>query len=200
MAMVPWWKRLLYGVSGWVVTMCAVSLLFPVWVLAQSPIKRTDTAADVLSGVFGAFLACLISVFAVSIFGWLLGLPYVLLVRNSKGWRFWIYFVLGSGIGPVLVLSLFFYTFLKGSLNNLPTKPTDYYFGACISVVVSSLTTLICLLLLRRAQVEYSTEALREHRFGVVDRIPGRNPVWGDLVYGSVVGRARLKRDHHKFL
>lgn len=158
--MVPWWKRLLYGISGWVVAMCAVSLLFSIWVLAQTPIRRTDTTADVLSGVFGAFLACLISVFAVSIFGWLLGIPYVLLVRSSKGWRFWIYLVLGSGIGPAFVLSPLFYSFLRGSFDSLPAEPTDYYYGVCISAMVSSLTTLVYLLLLRRGQVECPTEEL----------------------------------------
>jgi len=158
--MVPWWKRLLYGISGWVVATCAVSLLFPIWVLAQSPIKRTDTVADVLSGVFGAFLACLISVFAVSTFGWLLGIPYVLLVRNSKGWRFWIYLALGSGIGPALVLSPLFHSLLRRSLDNLPTQLTDYYYCACISTVVSGSTALIYLLLLRRSQVEYPRKAL----------------------------------------
>jgi hypothetical protein len=88
-------------------------------------------------------------VFALSIFGWLLGIPYVLLVRNSQGSRFWIYLAVGTGIGPALVLSPFIYSLLRRSLD---TEPTDYLYNACIAAVVSGLTALIYLLLLRQAQ------------------------------------------------
>ena len=145
--MVPWWKRLFYGLIGWVVAMCAIALLTLIWLLTYSPLKRSDSVSDVASGVLGAFLAFLISASAVTIFGWLLGLPYVLLVRSSRGWRFWVYLALGSGIGPALVL---FAVLTRASSHDLTT---DDYVNFCISAVVSSLTTLTYLLLLRRAQL-----------------------------------------------
>lgn len=157
--MVPWWKRLMYGLIGWLVATCAVSfliwiwvLIMPIWVHTQSTVKRSDSVFDVLSGVFGAFLLVLISALSVSIIGWILGIPYVLLVRNSKGWRFWIYLALGTGIGPALFLSPLLYSFLtRSSPGSLPSEPADYG-SVGISTVFSSFTILIYLLLLRRAQ------------------------------------------------
>jgi hypothetical protein len=79
-----------------------------------------------------------------------LGIPYVLLVRNSQGWRFWVYLAIGSGIGPSLVLSPSLYAFLRRSFDGPPS--TDDYYTACIATMVSCLTALVYLLLLRRAQ------------------------------------------------
>jgi hypothetical protein len=145
--MVPWWKRLFYGLVGWVVATCTAALLALIWLLAQAPHKRNDSLSDVVSGVFSALLALLISAFAVTFFGWLLGLPYVLLVRNCIGQRFWAYLALGSGIGPVLVL------FAVLTRTDSLSLTTDDYGTFCSSAVVSILTTLTYLLLLRRAQL-----------------------------------------------
>lgn len=151
--MVPWWKRLMYGLIGWLVATCTVSLLMSIWILTQSPVKRSDSSSDFLSGVFGAFLLALISAFSVSIIGWLLGIPYVLLVRNSNGWRFRIYLALGSGIGPALLLSPSLFSILRRfSSGGPPIEFPDYAF-VCSSAMVSSFTTLIYLLLLRRAEL-----------------------------------------------
>ena len=143
--MAPWWKRLFYGLLGWVVATCVTGFFASIWVFTTFPAKRSISVAD----VFQFWLLFLITAFAVSIFGWLLGIPYVLLVRSSRGPRFWTFLALGSGIGPVIVLGPLLYSFLTHS--SLPSESADYSTVA-ISAAVSSLTALIYLLLLRRAQ------------------------------------------------
>jgi hypothetical protein len=147
--MVPWWKRLAYGLAGWVVATCVVGILASIWVFTQFPHKRSVTVSD----VFDFWLLFLITALAASIFGWLLGTPFVLLVRNSRGWRFWVYLALGSGIGPALLLSSWLYSFLTRSRSGSLTAESPGCFAFCISAAVSSITTLIYLLLLRRAQL-----------------------------------------------
>lgn len=150
--MVPWWKRLSYGLLGWLIATCVAGLLASIWMFTHFPAKRSVTVSDVLSFL----LLFLISALAVSVFGWLLGIPYVLLVRSSRGRRFWIYLAVGSAIGPVLVLGPLLYSFLTGSSSgNQPI--TGPYLSGGISVVISGLSTLIYLLLLRRAQAEQSS-------------------------------------------
>jgi hypothetical protein len=36
--------------------------------------------------------------------GWLLALPLVLKIRQTEGWHFWAYLVLGACIGPITML------------------------------------------------------------------------------------------------
>jgi hypothetical protein len=146
--MVPWWRRLIYGLVGWVIAICALGIAMSIWEFAYFPTKFPANHNFSVSGVFGFLLLVLVSAFAASIFGWLLGIPYVLLVRNSRGWRFWVYLVLGSGIGPALFLSPLLYSFrARSSLSGATDYVTVY-----VSALVSCLTALIYLLLLRRAQ------------------------------------------------
>lgn len=143
--MVPWWKRLFYGLISWVVATCVAGLFASIWVFTTFPAKRSISVSD----VFQFWVLFLITAFAVSIFGWLLGIPYVLLVRSGRGTRFWIFLALGSGIGPVIVFSPLLYSLLAHS--SLPSEHADYSTVA-ISAAVSSLAALIYLLLLRRVQ------------------------------------------------
>jgi hypothetical protein len=150
--MVPWWKRLAYGLIGWVVSLGVVGIPVSIWVFTQDPpiTQNPHIRSGLVSVVFGFLGFCLlylISALAVSVFGWFLGIPYVLLVRSSIGWRFWIYLAIGSGIGPALVL----YAVLTRTSS--PGSTTDDYVNFCISAAVSSITTLIYLLLLRRTQL-----------------------------------------------
>ena len=144
--MVPWWKRLAYGLVGWMVATCVVGA----FVVSIRTMTHSSAGGGIsipglfrlISGLFEFWLASLITGVALGIFGWLLGVPFVLLVRNAKGWRFWIYLALGSGIGPGIILIM--------SLRSV--EPADYS-AVPISAAISSLTTLIYLLLLRRAQL-----------------------------------------------
>jgi hypothetical protein len=85
-------------------------------------------------------------------------MPFVLLVKNSRGWRFWIYLTIGSGIGPALVLSRLLYSLLTHSSSGSPTTESPDYSTIWVSAAVSNLTTLIYLLLLRRAQLAWKSD------------------------------------------
>ena len=137
--MVPWWKRLAYGLVGWVVATCVVGA----FVVSIFTVTHSSAGGGIsISGLFEFWLASLITGVAFGIFGWLLGVPFVLLVRSAKGWRFWICLTLGSSIGPSIILIM--------SLRSV--EPPDYS-AVPISAAISSLTTLIYLQLLRRAQL-----------------------------------------------
>jgi hypothetical protein len=115
-------------------------------------------------------LLFLISALAIGSWGWLLGMPFVLLVRNIRGWRFWFYLALGSCIAPGLFsLSLLHSHLTRSSSGSSPTTESPDYTAVPISAAISILTTLIYLLLLRRNQ----TEALPAVATG------GQNPATG---------------------
>ncbi len=140
--MVPWWKRLIYslistvvgaGVSG----ACAA---------AQQVIANSHGHLSGM-GVWTAILFFDPVVIALSLPGWLLGVPLVLLVTNIRGWRFWMYWAIGIAIGPLLVLAVAVYW--GPGFAGLPGNSMSpvYLAGA-----ISGLTSLIYLLLLRMGQ------------------------------------------------
>jgi hypothetical protein len=162
--MAGWGKRLIYGVVGWVAAICAVAVAMSVWEFSWLPAKPSIPP---VSAVFGFLLLVLISAFAVSSPGWLLGIPYVILVRSSRGPRFWIYLALGTGIGPAFCVFDLLYSFLTHSAaNHLRTAlaDDDYILTLCISAVVSSLTALIYLALLRRADLAEQRRESQPHQ------------------------------------
>jgi len=147
--MVPWWKRLVFGLVGWVIATCVAGVLASIWVFIHFPAKRAVSVSD----LFEFWLLFLISALAMGVFGWLMGIPFVLLVRNSRGWRFWIYLALGTGIGPCLIFGFSLFALVaRASSGSLTTGPADYS-AVPISAVISSFTTLIYLLLLQRARL-----------------------------------------------
>jgi hypothetical protein len=87
--------------------------------------------------------------------GWLLALPIVMKIRQINGWRFGVLLILGSGIGPLVMLILVVsFDLYAGSTNKgnvsdwAPGARGWVYFATCISF----LTTLFYLLYMRRAQ------------------------------------------------
>jgi hypothetical protein len=146
--MVPWWKRLLYSLESWVIAAIVSGFFFVITEKVGLHPDQRVTVADI-----GAGLAIIIlTVFLFSLPGWLLAIPIVLAVRNIRGWRFWMYFVLGSSIGPVwfLGMGLYFSHTSPNYAGSVP-GPIDLYYRPA---AVSSLTTLLYLLLLRGAQEE----------------------------------------------
>ena len=131
------------------VATCLVGIIASIWGISNIPHKRIVSVSD----LFDFLLLFHLWALAVGIFGWLLGIPFILLVRNSRGWRFWIYFALGSGIGPAIFLSPVLYPLVTDSSFGIPTTKSPDYSGIWISAAVSNLTTLIYLLLLRRPQL-----------------------------------------------
>jgi len=146
--MVPWWKRLAYGLLGWVVATCVVGVFVSFWVMAHSSVHRAVSA----SSFANLWLLFLISALAVGVVGLLLGIPFVLVVKNTIGRRFWAYLALGSGIGPGLFFIELLYSFLTRARSGRGAAESADYSSLWMSAFISSLTTLIYLLLLRRTQ------------------------------------------------
>jgi hypothetical protein len=150
--MVAWWKRLIYSL---------VSML-----IGAGMTGAAVTAREILDNAHGRISATGLLIAALgfgtwvvvfSIPGWLLAIPFVLLVRNIRGWRFWMYLTLGACFGPALILGVELYSAVRGmSFEGFPDHSTSvvYMAGA-----VSTLTTLLYLLLLRRAQNRTLTNA-----------------------------------------
>jgi hypothetical protein len=144
--MAPWWKRLLYSFVSWVIVALLSGPLFVIAEMVGSHLSRAIAVPEVAASI--AFITGM--VFILSFPGWLLAIPIVLAVRNVKGWRFWMYFALGSSIGPAWILGMGLYFWLVSPHHSgFSPGPIDLYYRA---VAVSSLTTLIYLLQLRRAQ------------------------------------------------
>jgi hypothetical protein len=154
--MVPWWKRLLYSFESWLI---AVVLFGPLFVIAEmigSHPSRAIAVPEVATSI--AFITGM--VFILSFPGWLLAIPIVLGVRDIDGWRFWVYFALGIGIGPLTLLGMKLYFSLASHAAFVP-GPIELYIRP---VAVSSLTTLIYLLLLRGAQATGAKKSAAESR------------------------------------
>jgi hypothetical protein len=143
---VPWRKRLFYSLESWLIAAIVSGAIFAAAEEIGLPAEHAVTLAEIGAGV----AATIVLVLVFSLPGWLLAIPIVLAVRNFRGWRFWMYFALGSCIGPALFLGMALYFFLRSPAHfgSLP-GPLGLYVRPA---VVSSLTTLVYLLLLRRPQ------------------------------------------------
>ena len=145
---VPWWKRLIYALIGWVTAMVVTLESFAIWATTW----RDLDLGTAIYGLIGWLGFSLLLALFTSLPGLVIGIPIVLLVRNISGWRFWMYLSLGICIGPISfqgwALYLFFTTHNLTDVRMSSVDPAGLY----LTVAVSSLTTLIYLLLLRRAQ------------------------------------------------
>jgi hypothetical protein len=141
--MVPWWKRLLYSLAS---VMLGAGLS-GAWVAAQEFIANSHgrISAIALSTTILFFDGWVI---VLSLPGWLLAIPVVLLVKNIRGWRFWMYWAIGICFGPALVLATTWYGATRGvSLGGLARDSMSVVY---IAGAVSGVTTIFYLLLLRR--------------------------------------------------
>jgi hypothetical protein len=150
--MVRWWKRLLYSL----VSVMLGAGLSGAWVAAQEFIANSHghISAITLSTTILFFDSWVV---LLSLPGWLLATPIVLLVKDIRGWRFWMYWAVGVCFGPALILAVAWYGGTRGvSLGGLARDSMSvvYMAGA-----VSGLTTIFYLLLLRRAQARSSISA-----------------------------------------
>jgi hypothetical protein len=154
--MAPWWKRLLYSFESWLI---AALLSGPIFVIAEmigSHPSRAIALLEVAASV--AFVTGMVLI--LSFPGWLLAIPIVLAVRHVYGWRFWMCFALGIGIGPLTFLGMQLYFALASHAAFVP-GPIEFYLRPA---AVSSLTTLIYLLLLRGAQAAGAKKSAAESR------------------------------------
>jgi hypothetical protein len=143
--MVAWWKRILLSLLS-VVAATVVSIVGMVLADGLRHGRFNVRSSEVLLTIAVTVGFCMIA--------WALSLPVVLWIKKIGGWRFWFYWVLGSCVGPVLMLGLILALFIAV----LPHKQGDPWFMPAelslvyLSGAISSLTSLFYLLLLRRAQ------------------------------------------------
>ena len=147
--MVPWWKRGVYGLIGWVTASCVIGVFVSIWIMSHLP-AGIDFS---VRGFVNVWLLFVLSALAVGVWGWLLGIPFVSFVKDTVGRRFWANLAIGSLIGPDLLLTGLLYEFLtRSGSGSGRAEPVDYG-EVFMSASVSTFTTLIYLFLLRRAQL-----------------------------------------------
>jgi hypothetical protein len=142
--MVAWWKRLLFSLASMIAAavVCLASMLL---VTTLKSHRANIHSSEVILTVAVMVGFCLI--------GWVISIPAVLIVRNISGARFWLYWILGSSVGPLLMLLLFLAVFVvvphgpSAQWINPAFRPLAYFAAA-----ISSLTSLCYLWLLGWAQ------------------------------------------------
>ena len=145
--MVPWWKRLIYALLGMLIATTTYWTVMFCRELVRRPIDRASIGWAVL-----ALLMTECMTLAICSFGYLLASPIVLTVSNFRGWRFWMYWFVGTCIGPLV-------TYLN-SVYVTRTQPVPSQFksaslplaGLVAPTAIACATALIYLLLMRRAQ------------------------------------------------
>jgi hypothetical protein len=150
--MVAWWKKLLYSL----ISVGLGAGLAGAWVASQQFGQHADGRFNAMA-LLTTILFFDSWVIALSVPGWVLAIPMVLLVRNVAGWRFWMYWAIGICFGPAMILAIGVYSTVRGmSFTGVfgGYASTVYMAGA-----VSGLSSLIYLLLLRRAQVRATVTA-----------------------------------------
>ena len=142
--MVAWWKRLLFSLAS----MVAAAVISISAIIFESFIKSPTTnfrSSEIVLTIAVTVGFCLIA--------WILSAPVILIVRNIRAWRFWLYLLLGSSVGPLLMLALSALVFLV-----FPQNSTATWFSPALlpllylAAAISSLTSLFYLLLFRSAQ------------------------------------------------
>ena len=147
-----WWKRLLYSLLSMVVGagVCGA-------VIAAK--EFLDNAHGHISamGLLTAVVYFDTWVVLLSVPGWLLAIPIVLLVRNIRGWRFWVYCAIGACFGPALILAVALFSAVRAP--NFAGFPGDSMSVVYMAGAVSTVTTLLYLVKLRIAQNQSSVRA-----------------------------------------
>ena len=144
--MVSWWERVLLSLAS--VVMAALVCLAYVLLQGALPWHRGNVQASdlIFTGGFVAFFCAL---------GWVLSVPVVILARHVYGWRLWVYLGLGSCAGTMLMLAVIAFLYFS-----VPQSPNAHLFGpelrplVYLATAISTLTALIYLFLLRRAQAK----------------------------------------------
>ena len=142
--MVAWWKRLLFSLASMIAAavVCLAAMLLLTTLKSHSANIHSSEVILTVAVMVGF---CLI--------GWLVSIPAVLIVRNISGARFWLYWILGSSVGPVLMMLLFLAVFVV-----VPHGPGAQWFNPALrpltyfATAISSLTSLCYLGLLGWAQ------------------------------------------------
>lgn len=144
-AMVPWWKRLIYSFASTVLgaSLCGAAA-------ASQPVVANAHGHLNAEGLWTAILFFDPWVIALSLPGWLLALPLVLLIGNVRAWRFWVCWAAGICVGPLIVYIVEWIAASRGFvLAGIPGGLTTAYY---LATAISALSSVFYLLLLRRGQ------------------------------------------------
>ena len=150
--MVAWWKRWIYSFVSAVLGagLCGAAAA------SQQVVANAHGHLNAES-LWTAILFFDPWVITLSLPGWLLALPLVFLVRNLRGWRFWMYWAIGICIGPLIVLLVDRIAASRGlALAGIPGGLSSAYY---LATAISGLSSLIYLLLLRRGQTRAELHA-----------------------------------------
>jgi hypothetical protein len=151
--MVAWWKRILLSLLSVVVgtVVCLLGAEIVIWIAVKTHLLSSSHSVSFHSSELLITIAVIV-VFCVV--AWLFSVPVVLIVRNISGWRFWFYWVLGSCIGPALMLALCAVILMvafrgRGTAIWYSPEETPLIY---IAAAISSVSSLLYLSLLRRSQ------------------------------------------------
>ncbi|HEX8813857.1 MAG TPA: hypothetical protein VF742_17855 [Terracidiphilus sp.] len=147
--MVSVWRRLIYSLLSVLTANVVFASALTLYGILSAGVKAFESTGI---GLFKAFSILFLSYFVMSVMlsavGWILAVPLVLLVKKVNGWRFWMYLGIGAILGPLALEAGTVYVYLSN--KNRGAYPWSSVTNA-FALVVSVLTTLIFLLLLRRA-------------------------------------------------
>jgi hypothetical protein len=145
--MVAWWKRLIYSLVSAIVGAAVCGA-----VAAAEQVVTNAHGHLSAEALWTAIVFFDPWVIALSLPGWLVALPLVLLIKNVRGWRFWMYWAIGICIGPAIVVVVEWIAASRGfMLAGIPGGLVTAYF---LSAAISGLSSLLYLLLVRRGQTQ----------------------------------------------
>ncbi len=144
-AVVAWWKRLIYSFVSAVLgaAICGA-------VAASQQVVANAHGHLSAEGLWTAIVFFDPWVIALSLPGWFLALPLVLLIRNVRGWRFFICWAIGIVFGPAIIELVNWVAAMKGF--SLAGVPGGLNAALWLSFAISSLCSLLYLLLVLRSQ------------------------------------------------
>lgn len=140
--MVPRWKKLAFSLVATFVGSAGFAALTMLFLGKSEDFLESFALGSVL-------------IFAVSLSGWVIAIPIILLVNDVAGWRFWLYLGIGTSVAPLIAYAGMILPFLKSYKG--PYDQTSAALAVLgFSALISCIATLTHLVLLRRSQKSLS--------------------------------------------
>jgi hypothetical protein len=147
--MVSVWRRLMYSLVSVLGANVAFASILTLYQTLHVGLKTIESPGVGPFRVFSTmFLTYFVVSMGLSVVGWILAIPLVILAKRVDEWRFWMYLGIGIIFGPFALKVVSAYAYLSSKNRGMyPSFSVPDIFAA----IVSSLTTMIFLLLMRRA-------------------------------------------------
>ena len=149
--MVSVWRRLIYSLLSVLTANVVFASALTLYGILSAGVKAFESAG---MGLFRPLLALFLTYFAVSlgisVVGWVLATPLVVLAKKVDGWRFWMYLAVGAIFGPLVMIGTTAFIHLSGK-NGMAFHWFSFSEIDVFALAVSTLTSLFFLLLVRRA-------------------------------------------------